>query len=390
MMLPMGEQRTVYSGTVWVAYSQAYVESSDETPMPDRAFGGQANGLCGAAVSGGLFLTTGLHTGRVGFAVEVHDTPPPFGEKWEEIVEVSFTPASPQVFLTEWGGGAGDGPRPLGLAPGDWRARYCGTGMDAASSAGPPADGEEPVDEYLLQFWPAPVSVDRVVRQTSAKAAYWHDFASQQPPPPLPPTPEELAEAERREQRKRQSARERFEVQRDWGGRPPSDRLRHLGGNVRGLAQRDRDLVDELDSAEPSVQRTVAIWAAGRACDIAGLASTDWVATGLDALDRGEPLAPPFDHLPDAFARLSGGSPGRMTMRFVKGSPRGPRSSPPIDPRYAALPAIPAAAHDDPLRAAIDALAAAATAFGDEAQLLFDEVRYTFPSIRCTPHDPFG
>lgn len=378
----MGEQRIVFSGTVSVAYGQAYVQSSDEMPMPDRAFGGQVNGLCGAAVPGALFLRTGLHTGRVGFAVEVHDAPPPFGDTWEEIVEVSFMPASPQVFLAEWGGGAGPGPRPLGLAPGNWRARYCGSHMDAAHPAAPPADGEEPVDHYLLQFWPAPATIDRVVRQTSAQAAYWHDNARRQPPPPPPPTPEELAEAERREQRKGQSTREWFELQRDWGGRPPSDRLRRVGGHVRGLAQRDRDLVDELDRADPAVQRAVAVWAARRACDVAGLASTDWVAAGLDALDRGEPLAPPFDHLPDALARLNGGPSGRTTVRLVTASAGTPRPSRQIDRRYAALPAIPAAAHDDSLRAAIDALAAAAVAFGDEEQLLFDEVRYRFRSIR--------
>lgn len=372
----------MWTGTVWVAYGQAYVQSTDEIPMPDRAFAGQANGLCGAGVPGGLFLRTGLHTGRVGFAVEVHDTRPPFGEEWEEIIEVSFAPTSSQVVLTEWGGGAGQGPRPLGLAPGDWRVRYCATGMDAAHSAGPPAEGTEPVDRYLLQCWPARSTIDRVVRQTSARAAYWHDHACKQPLPPPRPSREEPAAAERREQRTWPSARERFELQRNWAGRPPSDRLRQVGGNVHSLAQRDRDLLDELDRADPSVQRAIANWAARRACDIAGLVSTDWVAAGLDALDRGEPLAPPFDHLADAFTRLDDGSSGRATQRLAVVSRGGPRARGPIDARYAALPAIPAAAHDDPLRAAIDALAAAATAFGDDVQLLFDEMRFTFPSLR--------
>lgn len=109
--------------------------------------------------------------------------------------------------------------------------------------------------------------------------------------------------------------------------------------------------------------------------------STDWVQAVLDALDRGEPLTPPFDNLPVPFARLSDCSPGQATQRPVVVSRTDRRPRPSIDPRYAALPAIPAAAHDDPLRAAIDALAAAVTAFGDEQQRLFEEVRLTFPSL---------
>ena len=40
-------------------------------------FRGQANGLCGAAVPGLLFLITGLHTGHFGFMVDVCAPRPP-------------------------------------------------------------------------------------------------------------------------------------------------------------------------------------------------------------------------------------------------------------------------------------------------------------------------
>jgi hypothetical protein len=36
-------------------------------------------------------LITGLHTGQVGFTVDVLDAAPPLDDAWEEIVEVSFT-----------------------------------------------------------------------------------------------------------------------------------------------------------------------------------------------------------------------------------------------------------------------------------------------------------
>jgi hypothetical protein len=48
--------------------------------------GGQVNGLCGAAVPGMLYLTTGLHTGNVELTVEVLDAEPPVGDEWEEVV----------------------------------------------------------------------------------------------------------------------------------------------------------------------------------------------------------------------------------------------------------------------------------------------------------------
>jgi hypothetical protein len=312
----------------------------------------------------------------------VHDGPPPFGAEWEEIVEASFAPTTSEVGLFEWGGG-GEGPYPLGLTLGDWRARYCATGMDAARHAGPPAEGTDSVDRYLLQLWPAQPALDRVVRETSATAVFWHDHARRTTPPPPPPTPEELAEAERQEQRSRRAAQERFEVQEYWGGRPPSESLRRLGGLPPELARRDRDLFDQLDQAGDVVQRQVAVWTARRACEVAGLASTDWVARALDALDGGEPLPEPFDDMTAVFGRLHGRpgrGVGRATGSLVAASGGERAARPRVDPRSAALPAIPAAARSDPLRAAIDALAAAARAFGD-AQVLVDEVRSRFPAL---------
>src|SRR5215831_12189546 len=115
--------RTVLSGNIRVAYSQAYVDSgSDGPPLMETAFAGHDNGLCGAAVPGTLFLSVGREWGPVGFTVEVHDETPRFGADWEDIVEVSFAPATAEVRLVEWGGAA---IHPLaGLQPGDWRVRY--------------------------------------------------------------------------------------------------------------------------------------------------------------------------------------------------------------------------------------------------------------------------
>ena len=56
--------RTLMTGPAWVAYGQIYVESAEGWGELGECFGGQQNGLCGAAIGGRLFLITGLHTGR--------------------------------------------------------------------------------------------------------------------------------------------------------------------------------------------------------------------------------------------------------------------------------------------------------------------------------------
>ncbi|MFE1794812.1 hypothetical protein ACFW9L_01455 [Streptomyces sp. NPDC059517] len=286
--------RRPVEGEVHVHYSQIYVESDPESfgPGLTEAFAGQTSGLCGAAIPGALWLSTGLHTGSVGFTVEVHDEAPPVDPVWEEVVEVSFRPVSERSTLTQW---AGEASWELELAEIDYRVRYCGRGMDQARRRDTRTSEEPQVDSYLLQFWPAPPGPDRVVRQTAEIAAYWHDYARQQPPPP---TPEERAEAERQvREAQEQAERKRLLAaeQRRWGGRLPSEALRAVRGNVRGLLGFDADLVHTLDAVGPERQRGVALLAARRACAAAGLDSLDWVAAALTALDERRPLPPPFD-----------------------------------------------------------------------------------------------
>ncbi|WP_229881998.1 hypothetical protein [Streptomyces alanosinicus] len=286
--------RRPVEGEVHVHYGQLYVESDPDSYGPDlaEAFAGQSSGLCGAASPGTLWLSTGLHTGDVGFTVEVHDEAPPLEPSWEDVVEVSFRPVSGNAELVLWGG---DGSWELGLAETDYRVRYCATGMDAAHEGDTRLDGEPRLDCYLLQFWPAPPAPDRFVKQTSAMAAYWHDYARRLPPPP---TPAERAEA----LRQARLAEEAAETERalacelwEWGGRPPSQALRDVDGNVRGVLDFDAALVHAIDAAGPEVQRAVALLAARRACEEAGLAELDWIAAALTAVTERRPLPPPLD-----------------------------------------------------------------------------------------------
>lgn len=162
--------KILFDGEVYVHYGQLYVESGWEIPEDPvgAAFAGQENGLCGAAWPGFLFMVTGLHTGHVGFTVELRDTAPPVDDFWEDIAEVSFRPTGEDVALVQW---AGEAAWPLDLKQVDMRVRYCAHGMDQGRQADTILEGEPALDRYLLQFWPDPPSPDRVLRQTSTNAA---------------------------------------------------------------------------------------------------------------------------------------------------------------------------------------------------------------------------
>jgi hypothetical protein len=381
--------RTVLDAEVHVHYHQLYVESDvdDEVYGMQEAAGGQANGLCAAAIPGFLHLITGLHTGHVGFTVEVHDDEPPLDDTWEEIVEVSFTPATEETLLVEWGGGDC---WPLDLAPVPHRVRYCATGMDEADAADTRIEPEPQYDRYLLQFWPAPPAADRVVKQTSEIAAYWHGVARELP---APPSPEERAEARRRERQAEEEAAERqrremeLEWEREqWGGRLPSERLRQVGGNAMGMARLDRDLVDAIAAATADSQRAVARWAARRAYALAGLADIDWIAPALSAAEHGEPLPAPFDDAANGFQRVWDRlwSDDRIPDTRVP-SILGGADVPAMSQQAMAVPALFGAVESDPLQAALDALFAAAAAYGaDRCPELFAEVRRAFTAARRT------
>jgi hypothetical protein len=272
--------RTLMSEAVWVHYGQLYVQSGEGGPDLAECFGGQGNGLCGAAVPGILFLITGLHTGEVGFTVELHDAPPPADDSWQEIVEASFRPAG-EVALVGWGG---QGCWPLDLAEASYRARYCAAGMDEAKELDTRMEDDPQADHYLLQLWPASPEPDRVIKETSQVAAYWHGFAREQPPPPAPAEKAAAALRARAErERMAELASAEAEIQRR-GDRLPSERLRDADGNARNVAQLDRSLVHALGETDPLTQRKLACWATRRAFAEAQLTDIDWISAALDAL----------------------------------------------------------------------------------------------------------
>jgi hypothetical protein len=166
--------------------------------------------------------------------------------------------------------------------------------------------------------------------------------------------------------------RQALQEARQWGGRPPSDRLRKLPANAWSLAQLDRALLDELAEATGQQQRDVARWAARRACAISGLAAIDWVADGLAAIERGVPLPPPFDDDVQTWQLLWADQRVPSTVVTI------PDGTPNCSQQAIALPTIFAAARDDPLAAAVDALHAAAYAYGSDYRHLLAAAKATF------------
>ncbi|WP_225100134.1 hypothetical protein [Streptomyces sp. CoH27] len=403
---------------------------ADFGPDLAEAFAGQSAGLCGAGVPGALWLTTGLHTGDVGFTVEVHEEAPPLAEGWEDVVEVSFRPVSDGTRLVRW---AWEDTWELDLAETDYRVRYCAMGMDAAHRKDTRLDEEPRLDCCLLQFWPAAPAPDRVVRPTSRMAAYWHGHARELPPPP---TPADRADAGRRARRAQEEAEKERELAYErwaWGGRSPSPALREADGNVLGLIDFDAPLVHAIDAAGPAVQRAVALLAARRACEAAGLAELDRIAAGLAAVTEGRPLPPPLDDSERAWRAFDAdpGLPHRTVRRAVpperppfqapagdevclpvpapeptawivgpaadRAKEPGPSEEPapeptratgyklwatigapgpslPVSQPHMVLPALLGAGESDPLRAALDAVFAAVAAYGEDCPTLLREV----------------
>lgn len=371
-------EEVLFTGAVEVSYGQVYL-TSEEPPGMDESFASQVNGLCGAAVSGSLFLITGIKEGTVPMTVELHRSEPPVPDAWEEIVEVSFTNSSPQPALEEWGG---EGSHPFRLAPGSYRIRYCARGMDEAWDVESNYDGEL-IDTYLLQVWPSRYEPDRILRQTSRCAAYWHQANRQAEAAP------EQAAAE---------AAQLADADEEWllrvfHGRVPNQRLRVVAkaGYSHGLNDIDLDLTFVLAEAEDGTHRAVAAWAALQALKIAQLTELPELASSVAALRQGGRAVAPFDGTGDWFAALTSSIPETPVPPVFAAPADHPASGEvPEDHTQmretAAIYALLATGEEDSLVAALSAVTAAATAFGgDLYQRFLSDLRQAFPKLSAQP-----
>jgi hypothetical protein len=154
-----------------VHYGQLYLLDGDADLPPfdgARTPPGLVRVEPGAAV-----MMTGLHTGTVQFTVSVHDQmPAPQLDAYDDVVEASFESRDGTASLVGWAGEYSRDLPPLPGGPGTYRLRYHTRGMDAAAAAG---SSDAPIDEYLLQIWPAPHAPAATLKHTSQQYTYWHN-----------------------------------------------------------------------------------------------------------------------------------------------------------------------------------------------------------------------
>ena len=163
-----------FRGQVWVHYGQIELEADEPGELPDWGdfFRHSLVGLIGTQ-PGHAIMLTGLHTGTVTFTVVVADQDPGAAlDDYDDVVEIDLEARSDQIRLVEWGEEATHELPPLPAGPSAYRLRYHARGMDAAAQADTNL-GEQPMDEYLLQIWPAVPTAPASVKITSDQARYW-------------------------------------------------------------------------------------------------------------------------------------------------------------------------------------------------------------------------
>jgi hypothetical protein len=163
----------LFDGDIQVHYGFVFLQPEGLSPDLYDCFRDQGFGLCGAAVSGVLAMTTGLHTGAVPLVVEVLTAEPPMSPEWQDVLEVPFATKHHNLSLSSF-----EHRLPVRLPEiGNYRARWNAAGMDLAHGVAVRGVDDPEIDRYLLQLWPAAPAPGLVLKQASRTAEYEHATA---------------------------------------------------------------------------------------------------------------------------------------------------------------------------------------------------------------------
>jgi hypothetical protein len=167
----------VLYGDVSVAYGQMYLNAADGADIASYFRGPDGTGLIGV-IGNGAVLGTAQHTGYVLLTVTIDEQDPgPAVAEFEDVVEVSMTTEDERFVISCWGGGESHDLSPLPAGGATYRLRYHMRGADAARGGGSRQIDDPPLDEYLLQVWPAvhrpPSTVKLTSRAGRAMQAMW-------------------------------------------------------------------------------------------------------------------------------------------------------------------------------------------------------------------------
>jgi hypothetical protein len=149
---------------------------------------GGASGLVGVS-PGVAVVVTGTQFGYVLMGVQAGESDPGLDTgPWDEVVEVSVVSGPGGQGLCVTSGGDGDGPEEfLQLTPrgaGSYRVRVHARGRDTGADLDVVED--EPVEEHLVQSWPAAPAPEIIHKTTDEVGAGYREYDESEPDPRLP------------------------------------------------------------------------------------------------------------------------------------------------------------------------------------------------------------
>lgn len=161
----MPETRTI----IKVTHPQYWIIDRDLLPEVEP-FGYRFNGLVSAHGSLAI-VRTGTPFGYVRLTIEPLGSEPELRTAdWDEVVDVSLWFEELGAVTTEGCEGLENAP-PLAATPGDYRIRVHARGRDRGHERGTVLDS--PVEEHLVQAWPAPPAAEVCHKLTDAYGAYF-------------------------------------------------------------------------------------------------------------------------------------------------------------------------------------------------------------------------
>lgn len=158
------EEFTVIEG-VWS------LSNGDDIVGLGGLFEGQTNGLLAAGAKGGVSIWGPALYGKYSVKIISSDERPRIPAWCEDVVEVSYEYTAGYIVM----GSFDEWTDRMELAPGTYRIRYCATGLDATvrETAEDEFDGDDYrlySGKHLFQLWPAPMTPDEVLKETSEYA----------------------------------------------------------------------------------------------------------------------------------------------------------------------------------------------------------------------------
>lgn len=297
------------SGAVRVDHHQFSIGD----PVADTLAGDHQGTLLQAG-PGFVTVLAGVAYGPVRVTVQLLDDAPPGDsaiDDWEVVEETALESATAVRVLTLDGEiAAVFDPIPAGR----YRLRGHGRGRDQSFDL----EVTDPIEDYLLQLWSAPI-MDPGVRQLRKTDRAFSAVESRVPQVSLDHV--HIFDSDGRVVRVPAYSPEAEAVRarnQEWGGRPPSPAL---AGNLRAriVAALDRELLDRIEAATADEQRAFARWCVHRAFERAGIAGLDWIQEALVALDANQPAPPDFANGSLAQYRLE--EDRRIPLTVVTGIP---------------------------------------------------------------------